>query len=255
VFFAPITVSLIIKFIFAKKRKWLDILLMLAFVVTIILSQTRTSALAVLCSVLVVYLILLFGTNYQTQTASKGGAVLITLALCLMGGSALLFIPDIKDEASEFVFKRGTENVEEEFMRSRGAGAVYQFSHFLESPLMGHGFGVPSSGRFHREATEIYGIPISAPAEKGFLPTAILEETGVLGTSFFLWWLFAAFRLVCRDRSGIPASLLAAGIFVNLGEMSFFSVNSLGLLFFALISVAIAHGSQSESKAYSHSGP
>jgi hypothetical protein len=92
------------------------------------------------------------------------------------------------------------------------------------------------------KVVKFYGIPISAPVEKGFLPTAILEEVGLIGAALFLWWLAAATRLVAKGQTGIFEALFAAALFVNAGEYIFFAMNSLGLLNLLLISLAIADG-------------
>ena len=238
----PIASSLAIKIGFSKRQNWCDFAFLAFLIAAIILSQARTAALAVTFSVILVFMILLFQSKDGFLAAQKRKAILFGLAAVALGSSVLLFVPAAQELAWSFVFKHDSQSVEEA-IQTRSGGAESQIDNFIKNPILGNGFGVPADGRFGGEVVEVFGLPISAPVEKGFLPTAILEETGILGTTLFFWWLLLAFCYACRGQSGIFGALFAAAFFVNFGELSFFSVNSLGLLNFALISVAIVHSS------------
>jgi len=242
VFFAPIASCLAIKIGFSRKKNWYDFAFIVFLVASIALSQARTAALAVAFSVTLVSTVLLFRGKGGFLVAQKRKAIIFGLAAVALGSSVLLFVPSAQDLALNFVFKHEAQTVEEA-LETRSGGVESQLENFLKSPILGNGFGVPADGHFRSGVVEVFGLPISAPVEKGFLPTAILEETGVLGTALFFWWLLFAFHLACKGRSGVFEALFAAAFFVNFGEFSFFSVNSLGLLNFALIGVAVAHGS------------
>jgi hypothetical protein len=234
---------LAIKCGFSKKRpNWYDFVFLAFLVTSIILSQARTAALAVTCSVVLVSTILLFQEKKRFAATQKGRAVFLFLAAIVLGSSVLLFVPKVQEIAWNFVYKHDSQSVEEA-LQTRSGGVEAQIENFMKSPFLGNGFGVPADGRFRGEVVEVFGLPISAPIEKGFLPTALLEETGILGTSLFLWWLLLAFHFVCKGRIGVFEALFAAAFTVNIGELSFFSMNSLGLLNLVLISMAIVHGS------------
>jgi hypothetical protein len=83
------------------------------------------------------------------------------------------------------------------------------------------------------------GLPISAPVEKGFLPTAILEEVGIPGALGFLGLFLTLLYRVYRTGDQPWAAVLLTSIFVNLGEALFFSLGGLGLYFWIWIGLAI----------------
>ena len=97
------------------------------------------------------------------------------------------------------------------------------YANYLSSPFTGIGFGTSYDPEFAATATWY-----SAPAEKGFLPLAVLEETGLSGAAFF--WGFIVFFVIhmIRERNisgfGIFITMMAA----NLGEMMFFSFGGAG---------------------------
>ncbi len=61
------------------------------------------------------------------------------------------------------------------FYESRGSGVLSEWQNFTTHPLTGNGFGVFPDGHFPVGVQYFAGIPISAPVEKGILPTAVLE--------------------------------------------------------------------------------
>jgi len=242
VFFAPVCACLIMKALFTRDLSWFAIAALFLCLTAIALSQTRTSAFAVINAVTAITAYFLLRSKPGTAQIRRLRAVTVVIAMAIAVSGSVLLVPEFGEAASKFVFKRGSDNLGEELVVSRGSGALYQFTHFQQSPLVGHGFGIPSSGRFASRPVEIYGIPISAPVEKGFLPTAVLEETGLLGGVIILIWIVQAFRCAARGSSVVPPTLVAVGVFLNFGEMSFFSMNSMGLLFFLLIAIGITDG-------------
>lgn len=116
---------------------------------------------------------------------------------------------------------------------------VSQWQNFVEHPLTGTGFGVNPAGDFVEAPVTFLGIPISAPVEKGFLPTAVLEEVGIPGALAFLALLGALVRQAYRAGDSVWLAVLLTCLFVNLGEAVFFSMGGLGLLFWIWIGLAV----------------
>ncbi len=81
------------------------------------------------------------------------------------------------------------------------------------------------------------GIPISAPVEKGFLPAAILEEVGIVGTIFFIYLIFILTKLVVRSKNIHICCLYFSCLFINIGEAVFFSIGGIGIFFMLLIAM------------------
>jgi hypothetical protein len=97
--------------------------------------------------------------------------------------------------------------------------------------VFGIGFGTDLSYEFQARATWF-----TAPTEKSFMPTAVLEETGIVG--FCLIYVFIFALLLFLFRTGNMPGLLAfiVMLVLNLGEMMFFSFGGLGSLVWVYIS-------------------
>lgn len=118
----------------------------------------------------------------------------------------------------------GSEELDiDQALSSRKAVVQLSWNNFLQSPLIGIGFEVSTSEFFRQNASIFY-----APIEKGFLPVAVLEETGVIGTFFFVVFLLAYLRHLAR-RLNIPGiAMFLTFLAVNCGEAMFFAVGGHG---------------------------
>ena len=120
---------------------------------------------------------------------------------------------------------------------SRMAIITSSWESFLQQPFMGVGFGTSLDPRFAATATLF-----TAPTEKGFLPTALLEEVGIFGTLCFVVFLIAFFVHYWKARNIIALGMMACLLLLNLGEMMFFSLGGMGLYCWSLIGAGIALG-------------
>ena len=142
----------------------------------------------------------------------------------------------VATQVAEFV-RKGEDNVTigEAFEGSRGAGIEGQWRNFLDHPVSGIGFGVSLNPSFQPIIEPVTGLPLSASVEKGFLPSAILEETGIIGTACLLLFLTALIFHGLPKTDLAIAWVLMTSVAVNVGEMVFFSANGLGLYIWLLI--------------------
>jgi hypothetical protein len=108
-------------------------------------------------------------------------------------------------------------------LSSRQALIDLSWRNFLESPWIGIGFEVATTEFFRQNATLFY-----APIEKGFLPVAVLEETGVIGTFFFVVFLLAYVRYLWRNLNIPGIALFVTFLAVNCGEAMLFAVGGHG---------------------------
>ncbi|WP_269527010.1 O-antigen ligase family protein [Coraliomargarita parva] len=108
---------------------------------------------------------------------------------------------------------------------------------FLDHPLSGINFGTSTSRYFIENASTF-----SAPTEKGFLPTALLEEVGLVGTSFFCIFVFMIFRKFYQDENIIGFAVFSGFLIQNLGEMMFFSFGGAGMYCWTVVGAGIAIG-------------
>lgn len=108
-------------------------------------------------------------------------------------------------------------------LSSRQALIDLSWQNFLASPWIGIGFEVATTEFFRRNASLFY-----APIEKGFLPVAILEETGLIGTFFFVIFLLAYLRYLARNVNIPGIALFVTFLIVNCGEAMLFAVGGHG---------------------------
>jgi O-antigen ligase len=122
-------------------------------------------------------------------------------------------------------------NVAAAFEDSRGFLVEASLRNFREHPIFGIGLGVPTDYQYTdvSQFKTVAGIPISASVEKGFLPTAILEEMGLTGAFMTLLMLGLLIGRVWSRHSFMSLWLLLSALLINVGEAVLFSVGGLGL--------------------------
>jgi hypothetical protein len=111
------------------------------------------------------------------------------------------------------------------------------WENFLSSPLTGINFGTSRDPYFVETATLL-----SAPTEKGFIITAVLEEIGLIGMAAFLGFLYLMVWRLWRDGNIIGLSVFVGFFILNFGEMTFFSLGGTGLFLWSMVGLAIAIG-------------
>ncbi|TNC82146.1 MAG: hypothetical protein C9356_05690 [Oleiphilus sp.] len=207
------------------------------FVVIIVLSETRTAMVAVALGLAFTFLhYVVRSGRYLSRHSLPKNLSKIMLSLVLLTTMTLSLAP-LRDAVFGYVLKRDSANVEEA-LSSRTHGIDSQWQNFLARPVEGWGFGIYPGHHFAKEIHYFMGIPISAPVEKGFLPTAVLEEVGVVGSIFLLFLLFRMVKDAASNRDIRWLALLYTCVFVNLGEMVFFSSGGIGMFFWVLMALA-----------------
>jgi len=110
---------------------------------------------------------------------------------------------------------------------------------FEQSPWTGIGFGTMLDASWAAQASIF-----TAPTEKGFLPTAILEEVGIFGTLAFVGFLFFFYRYFWKQRNIVAVSVMSCFLLLNMGEMMFFALGGMGLYCWTVVGAAIALGNR-----------
>lgn len=155
----------------------------------------------------------------------------------IIGIPTFLLLEDSADLLVKFILKRTPESgLMDSFGESRGQLIEKSLNNFFQYPLTGIGLGINSD--FHFYNTQISGafdIPFSAPTEKGFMPSAVLEELGIFGGFITLSYLTIISLKNPFNHSNNYAWLFFASLCMNLGEFVFFSFGGLGLFQWLLI--------------------
>lgn len=215
--------------------------------------------------IVLLYSIFLSGSRTGAITVAGGLATLITLALAWRGNqwvririnmqrstlvattiafAGLVIVGDIvaggtiSRRATAFITKGRKDPTAEALtietaFSSRQALIDRSMMYFWQSPLIGNGFQMYGD----REATQNTTI-MTSQVEKGFLPAAILEETGILGTAFFLLFVATCIGHYVYDRNIPGLAAFAALLAMNLGECSFFSFAGHGGLMWCFVAAS-----------------
>lgn len=215
-----------------EKPRWRDFSIFLLCAVLVFLTAARTAVAAMflgLCGVIILMPLLSresMRMNMPGLHSPKVRAVfLLTIAVALISG------PLIIDQVSSFVFKgSGSDSLTDAADASRGFVVYRMLANIQAQPLTGIGFGIGSSPEsMVVERDPLFGMPLSAPIEKGVLPIAILEELGVFGALAVIGWFYFGLRRCAAAGASQLATLLTV-LLTNLGEYTLFSVGGMGML-------------------------
>jgi hypothetical protein len=242
VLLAPLAAWLLSALTLIKGRlKPLLVLLIGALCVAMLMTEARTAAVAVAIGLALAALRALRTSRTQPFRASIGRLVAFAVVGVIGIGVASMTTDKLSAAATDFMMKRsGAKDVSQAFYKSRGGGIVSQWHNFLDAPLTGHGFGVYADGHFPAGVAMFQGIPISAPVEKGFVPTAVLEENGFFGGLLFLFAIVRLGQLAWRSGDPRRVALFGACVAVNLGEAVILAPGGIGMFVWILIGLATA---------------
>lgn len=227
-----------------KKPPWPSVMLVVACLVLVVLSEARTAGVAMVIGT---------GTAMVSAPAlakrpilsmlpglhSKRTHIVIGLALTCF----LLAGPMLSEIVSAYIAKRtGASNIVAAYERSRGTLMEEMWYNIQDKPLQGIGFGIASvPGLMDVERDPVFNLPVSASVEKGVMPLAVLEELGILGFLAVAAWIWAIFRRSAYAGVG-PLAVTMTSLLINMGESIFFSPGGMGMFVLVLVGWAGSKG-------------
>lgn len=134
-----------------------------------------------------------------------------------------------------FVFKTGVSfggGGVEDIIASRFGRVMWSMKYFDQNPVFGTGFGVSIDPTW---VAANRGSLFSAPVEKAFIITGVLEEVGVLGFIAFCVLCVTVVRHLFRSGNHITLALFVTFLLINFGEMAFFSFGGIGFLYWVIV--------------------
>lgn len=207
-----------------------------------VMSKSRTSILAIVLPMALLFVYAAprvsrlgrtIRANVARSTLVGVSAVLILMAVAYDTATDRMFTKAIVSFFNKAGASESMELDREQILSSRMQLIESSWSNFLEQPVHGIGFQVAKTDFFIKNATLF-----SAPAEKGFLPTAILEEGGILGTATFVVFILVLTGTWIRERN-VPALVLFCGFLVtNFGEVTVFSPGGSGAFGWIMVGAA-----------------
>ena len=224
-----------------KEPSWIQIGIFFLGLGAILLSEARTAAFALVISLIGASLI---SSVFQLKSwrirligvkSRKLKLILLVMVACFP-----LLPSSVTELGSDFVLKRSDEagflNVAE---ASRGV-LVYPMLENINTKLFsGIGFGVGSIPDFMVvERDSFFGLPLSAPVEKGVMPLAVLEELGLFVAILVFSWLFYVLKLGFNGGI-IKFATIILILILNLGESMLFSTGGMGMLLLIFLTASV----------------
>jgi hypothetical protein len=211
------------------KLRWLSIPLSLCFLYFLYRTNSRTALIAFLGGAGVFVLSTFLGSTrgrfkIRLNVSKPMLVVMVFAGLMSIGTLELVTGGGVSSKVVGFIVKYGGSSLATEDLMSTRQGQIdMMMLSIREKPMTGISFGTSMDPRFAETATLL-----TAPTEKGFLPLAILEETGVIGTFFFLVFLITLLGSLIRARNTPAVGMFVGFLFANCGEMMFFSFGGQG---------------------------
>lgn len=234
-FLAPFAAASLAQWMLARQSsKPIQMIAWSAIVGCTLLTLSRTAALAM---ILGLAFAVIGGTTVDKRPAGADARRALALVVLLSLGLLVVELATgrVLTGVSHFALKGRQGSLGDAFEASRGGMVYSQLHNFKTSPWIGHGFGVFAVGDPTPDVKSFLGIPVSAPVEKGVLPTAVLEETGILGFACLGYLIYTLVRGVWRRAPHAVVAMLIACLFVNLGEAVLLSPGGMGLHIWLLI--------------------
>ena len=170
------------------KKSRFTLVILISIIFLTFQSGARGSLVGLAVSSIFSLVLILFSKNRRKELSAIFRQSSGLIALFIMFFSAFYMI--FTDFFLSFLIKTSNiddGNLSDIFLASRGKFITFSYLNFTENPYWGIGYGIPSILDFSKIIFDpIFGLPISAPSEKGFFFTAILEEFGLIGTFIFL---------------------------------------------------------------------
>lgn len=164
----------------------------------------------------------------------------------LLSAGLFLFVAAIIGEINSGMISRWvlkTDEIEsvnvtmDEVVASRMGLVESNMRDFKLNPYIGKGFQTIENHKYAYQQGKI--SILSAPIEKGVLPTMILGECGVVGAIMFFVFLFIFYGFFSKRGYFVTIVLFTTFLATNMGEASFFSPGGPGGLYWL---IAIAGG-------------
>lgn len=207
-------------------------------ITVVFMSSSRTALLAVFAALGIAAAIKLLTLNDMKFKFPAKLRAQLSIALVFLIVLASPFAETLFARVQNFIQKgKETTSVLEAYSTSRGGLALEMWQNIIAHPVDGIGFGIASDPST-MEVKRVFGIPISAIVEKGIMPLAVIEELGIFGASFVLFWIAVLLWRSWRG-GGEPFVIVLTILTFNLGEYTLFSPGGMGMLAILLIGWAV----------------
>jgi len=220
--------------IIQKRFTKLHMVMLLCIPAMLYMTRSRAGLVAYVVSIGLSYFFALRSSGLSTRKKSSlrqsmtGMAVIgvMVIGVWMIRSTALLQWIRKTDDVN-----LDSRSLAEAFTSSRMGLIEIGWDSFLKNPFLGIGFQVSEIQLYYKDSLSLF----SAPIEKGFLPTMVLEETGLIGAFAFVFFL-SIFINSCRKKELYATLILFFTFFAtNLAEATFFSPGGTGGLLWCYV--------------------
>lgn len=233
--------------VFSPRRKlYICLVLMAPLLYFLWLSRSRTGLASAVIGMIFVFwfTVLARGPGWLRLNLNRSRSSLVAWATAIVLAAVVADIASTGRVSAALMslvnkYNRQSDSGEAESILASRQGLIDRsWQNFLERPLTGLGFEVSLDDFFVKNATLF-----SAPIEKGFLPTAILEEVGILGTTAFVIFLVSVIGSLATRKNAVGLAMFLTYLVSNLGEVTIFAFGGPGGLGWALVGAGMVIGS------------
>lgn len=185
----------------------------------VILTKSRTGIFSVFFIILYLIVIKINQTMKGKIKISK--ISLYCFLLILISIYFIFFFDNIKFKIFEIIYKGNYESM----LYSRKNLYNKLINIITDNPLFGNGFGVAN--------IDYHSITLfSAPNETGNIILNLLSENGIIGLLLFVIFILTFIFQNKKKLISIDIILVLIVILLNMGEVTFFSTNGMGILMY-----------------------
>lgn len=216
---------LICDMLFIEMRfRWPHCILIICSLPLLYMTRSRVAFVCLIFIALFIYFYLPAKLSLDKRVKKWLGTVLFVsgvLMLCMA-----VFLEVRENAISRWVrkvddVKSDQRSLQEAFTSSRQSLVEMCLNDFYKSPVLGMGFQVAEYTAYQMQGRK--GLVVSSPIEKGFLPTMILGEGGVIGAIIFSLFLIRFYFVCSKKKLYITIALMGVLLATNIGEANFFS--------------------------------
>jgi hypothetical protein len=221
-----------------RRVSWIHAVILLLAPALLYLTKSRTGLFSLVVGMMLITFYALPRATLPPQLKTRMRGIL--LSGCVLMGAVAVFAEIRSHAITEWILKwnadAGNGAVSIESIAESRMGLIgNNMSDFYRNPMLGMGFQVLPDHRYLYNQGKI--SLLSAPIEKGVLPTMVLGEGGILGAIVFSLFLIGFYGFLVRRRYVATVTLFTTFMATNMGEASFFSPGGHGGLYW-LISIA-----------------
>lgn len=254
VYLAPFTAFLIARLLTGESRSFIDLPLAIVSILSIFATSSRTSVLALFTGLLCAWFtVVIYRKDLINVLLKKRSVIAQAITLFVLMITMIIFSASAKEHIWRFFVNKGdpsassSQTISKSFELSRGALIDKSMINFRKYPFTGVGFGMSSDTGVKNVVKDPYsGLPISAPVELGFFPTATLSQIGLIGSLLLLVFLVILFGPILKNTSIPVIALFWCAFLVNIGEMIFYSTGGIGLQMWLIFGFCYAESQRAE---------